>query len=190
MANINLLPWREQANQKRQQQFIAIIAAMVLLSVGIVGATLTVIEAQISNQQQRNAYLAAEEARLDEKIAEIKALKEVKANLERRMRLVERLQNARNLPTYLLDELARIVAPGVYLSSVERKGQNLWINGKSESNNHLANMLRNVEESQWFSNSMIEQIETQDDEFRKLNNFSLRISIKIDKSDEETEDGV
>lgn len=190
MANINLLPWREQANQKRQQQFVAVIMGMVMLSVLIVVATLKFIEFRIEIQEERNQFLLQQQAILDQKIAEIKELKELKANLERRMRLVERLQNARNLPTYLLDELARIVAPGVYLSSVERKGRNLWINGKSESNNHLANMLRNVEESKWFGDSMIEQIETQDDEFRKLNNFSLRISIKIEKTDGELQNGV
>ncbi|NRA82423.1 MAG: PilN domain-containing protein [Gammaproteobacteria bacterium] len=179
MPNINLLPWREEAKQKRVQEFYAIIGAAFALAVLLVVGVLQFVGSKIELQQRKNNYLQQEITIVEQKISEIKTLRETKNNLKKRMDLVERLQNTRNLPTYLLDTMAKIVAPGVYLSQIKREGNAMWIEGLSESNNHLANTIRNVETSQWYSEPLLQKINTKTEQLRQLNKFSMRVNINL-----------
>lgn len=177
MPNINLLPWRERAKQQREQQFYSMIGAAFAVTVLVVIVVLQVIGGEIELQQLKNNFLKQEIAIVEQKISEIKALRETKENLKKRMDLVERLQNTRNLPTYLLDSLAKVVSPGVYLEQIQRDGDTLWIEGLSESNNHLANTIRNVETSQWYNNPRLQKINSKTKQLRQLNKFSMRVDI-------------
>lgn len=188
MPNINLLPWRELAKQKRERHFYSVLGCAFAVAVLIVVAVMQIIGSEIELQQQKNDFLKQEIAIVDQKIVEIRALRETKENLKKRMDLVERLQNTRNLPTYLLDSMAKVISPGVYLNKIERKGHTLWIEGLSESNNHLANTIRNVETSQWYSNPLLQKINAKTEQLRQLNKFSMRVDINL-RSNQEGQNG-
>jgi len=177
MANINLLPWREEAKLRKQNEF-NMFAGFALL-VGILCAIVLsmMLDSELALQSSKSKYIQAEISIIDGKIREIKALRKAKLDLKKRMDLIERLQNARSLSTHLLDSLAKLMAPGVYLESVQRRDNTLWIEGLTESNNHLANMLRNFENSQWFKDPLVKQIDLQKNSLRQLNKFSLRVDI-------------
>jgi type IV pilus assembly protein PilN len=177
MPNINLLPWREEDKLRRQNEF-NMFAGFALL-VGILCAIFLsmLLDNELALQSSKNRYLQNETAIINGKIVEIKELRKTKADLKKRMDLIEKLQNARSLSTHLLDSLAKLMSPGVYLESVQRRDNTLWIEGLTESNNHLANMLRNFEHSQWFKDPLIRQIDLQEGSLRKLNKFSLRVDI-------------
>lgn len=72
----------------------------------------------------------------------------------------------------------RVVPAGIYLSSIEKKGSLLLIEGRSESNNNVANMMRKVKASEWLTDPNMQSIVTQDDELRQLQRFNLRVSVK------------
>ena len=177
MANINLLPWREEAREKQKRDYLGILAAVFIGASLVVYLALTVIDMMTEEQRGRNAYLQGEIQLLEKQIAEIKKIRERKKDIERRTEIILNLQQARNLPTHVLDELVRIVPPGIYLSSIEKKGSLLWIQGRSESNNNVANMMRKVEASMWLHDPSMQSIVAQNDEMRQLQRFSLRVSI-------------
>lgn len=177
MATINLLPWREEAKRQRQTQFNIMAGATFAVAALIVVLVTTLIDNSIALQEKKNQYIKNEIVIVDHKIKEIKQLRQAKENLKKRMNLIERLQNTRNLSTHLLDSIASVIAPGVYLSSVERHGETISFKGLAESNNHLANMLRNIENSQWLKNPLVQHINAKNDEVRQLNSFSLRVDI-------------
>ncbi|NRA61124.1 MAG: PilN domain-containing protein [Psychrobium sp.] len=179
MARINLLPWRNEVKQQRQKQFNMAATFILLLAVIFVVLLSYMADLTLVNQQQRNQYLQQEISILDKKIVEIVRLKQIKKDLSHRVLLIEQLQNSRNLSTHLLDELAKIISPGVYLNKVARKGDIMWLEGLSESNSHLANMIRNVEKSLWYQNPLLQQINLNSDAPRQLNSFSLRMDIVI-----------
>lgn len=178
MANINLLPWREEAKLRRQNEFNMTAGLSLLLGILVTVILSMLLSSQLELQERKSNYLKDEIAVIDGQIAEIRELRKAKADLKKRMDLIERLQNARSLSTHLLDSLAKLMVPGVYLESVERKGNTLWIEGLTESNNHLANMLRNFENSQWFKDPLMNQTTgVQESSLRQLNKFSLRVEV-------------
>ncbi|GMA84184.1 hypothetical protein GCM10025855_37170 [Shewanella glacialipiscicola] len=112
MANINLLPWREEAREKQKRDYIGILAVVFLASAILVYVAVSLLEIMTDEQQTRNAYLQSEISLLDTQIAEIKKINERKKDIERRTDIILNLQQSRNLPTHVLDELVRIVPPG------------------------------------------------------------------------------
>ncbi|KVX01905.1 PilN domain-containing protein [Shewanella frigidimarina] len=180
MANINLLPWREEAREKQKRDFIGILALVFLVTSLVVYLFLGFLEVVIDDQRERNAYLEAEISLLDTQIKEISKITERKKDIERRTEIILNLQQSRNLPTHVLDELVRIVPPGIYLSSIEKKGSVLLIEGRSESNNNVANMMRKVKTSSYLNDPSMQSIVTQNEELRQLQRFKLRVTIRDD----------
>lgn len=177
MANINLLPWREEAREKQKRDFIGILALVFIVTSLFVYLFISYLELVTDDQRQRNNYLQTEISLLDTQIAEIKKITERKKDIERRTEIILGLQQSRNLPTHVLDELVRIVPPGIYLSSVDKKGSILWIEGRSESNNNVANMMRKVKTSTYLSDPSMQSIVTQNENLRQLQRFKLRVTI-------------
>lgn len=188
MANINLLPWREEAREKQKRDYIGILALVFLGSSLIIFLSLSVLDMVTDNQKSRNAYLQNEIQLLEKQIAEIKQIRTRKKDIERRTEIILNLQQSRNLPTHVLDELVRIVPPGIYLSSIEKKGSLLWIEGRSESNNNVANMMRKVKTSKWLLDPNMQSIVAHNEELRQLQRFSLKVTISeadnMDNSDQ------
>ncbi|MCG9714416.1 PilN domain-containing protein [Shewanella insulae] len=184
MANINLLPWREEAREKQKRDYLGILAAVFIGAALVVYLALTVLDMMTEEQRGRNAYLQGEIQLLEKQIAEIKKIRERKKDIERRTEIILNLQQARNLPTHVLDELVRVVPPGIYLSSIEKKGSLLWIQGRSESNNNVANMMRKIKASMWLHDPNMQSIVSQNDEMRQLQRFSLRVSIGEEGADD------
>ncbi|BDM65921.1 fimbrial protein [Shewanella sp. NFH-SH190041] len=178
MANINLLPWREEAREKQKRDYMGILVLVFLMSALCVYLFLGGINMLIEQQQERNHYLQSEIQLLEKQIAEIRQIKKRKANIERRTEIILDLQQARNLPTHVLDELVRVVPAGIYLSEVEKKGSMLWINGRSESNNNVANMMRRVNSSDWLHEPNMQSIVSDQDTQRSLQRFDLNITVR------------
>lgn len=177
MANINLLPWREELKQKQRQEYLSALLASAIIAAVIMFGISTYYGGQIDAQNERNQYLLTESAILDQKIAELNSLKSQKEELEQRLQLVQDLQESRNLVTQLFNTMADMVPPGVYLKKVEKSGRVIKIEGISESNNRLAALVRNIEEVEWFANASIQRITMDEIRPKLLSRFVMTIEI-------------
>ncbi len=178
MAYINLLPWREEALKVKQKEFFTILTAVGLLAFALIFAVNLYFQARVDGQTARNQFLKNEIQKLDIQIAEIKTLNEKKAALQERIDVVEQLQRSRNVGTQILDEIAKIIPNGVYITQLDKQGNSIEIIGKSESNNHLANMIRAIELSDLFTDATPESITSDDDSPKLLSSFKMRVKIQ------------
>ena len=178
MPHINLLPWREASRKEAQKQYLSILFLVTLVSFGSMFFISMVYSSMKEGQNLRNGFLTAEIVVLDRRIAEIKELDKKKESLQQRMRLIEELQSSRNLGTQIMDELAKMVPSGVYLTSLERKDRALQIVGKSESNNRLSSMLRQLEGSYLFEKPVMQDIVAVEKQSRLLSDFKMQFSVK------------
>jgi type IV pilus assembly protein PilN len=193
MIRINLLPHREAKRKQKQAAFIAMLVLGGLLGVAIVLLVGGWNASRIAIQEQRNSVLSTENAELDKKIKDIATLKEEINALKSRQQAVEDLQGDRNQPVYLFDELVRQTPEGVYLKSFEQNGQRVVLNGYAQSQERVAELLRNLSgNSPWLERPELTEVKaatlTQNKVVRKAVEFTLAVAIKRAR-EEEAEDG-
>jgi len=177
MAHVNLLPWREKQRQHQKKQYLmtlVAVAAFIGLIFWFIGQA---IDQTIKHQQSRNAYLNREIAVLDAQIAQIQKIKESKNAIEQRMSLIEQLQASRNVAAIIFDELANIVPSGVTFSSMKRSGNQVQVEGMSDSNNHLSDFIRALDASSVFSGAELSSIKADTDSSIAISNYTLTFII-------------
>ncbi|UUO23958.1 pilus assembly protein PilN [Colwellia sp. M166] len=178
MAYINLLPWREEAEKAKQREYFTVLTAVALGTFALVFLVNQFYQMRIDGQNTRNQFLQNEIKVLDLRIAKIKSLNEKKKELKKRTNVIEQLQRSRNVGTQVLNEIAQVVPNGIYLTRLEKQGNSLSIVGKSESNNHLANMIREIERSDLFEGAILESITSNDATSKLLSDFKMQVRIK------------
>jgi len=189
MAGINLLPWREEARKKSQQQFVMSAVAAVTLGVLVVGAGYTYMEGRISYQNQRNTYIQNEIKRLDIALKEIKTLDANRKALLDRIAVIERLQSTRPGIVHLFDEMVNALPKGLYLTQLSQKENKIKLEGKAESSARVSSYMNRLNASPWLSSSDLNTIKV---DFKNNNNrlryFSLNVTQLLKSGgDEENE---
>lgn len=144
MILINLLPHREAARKRRREMFYVGLGASAFAGALVAGGVYLWFAAQISTQQERNNVLAGEIRRLEAQIKDIATLQEEIQALRARQQAVEDLQADRNMPVHLLNELARQLPDGVYLTSMKQTNDRVAIAGTAQSNERVSELLRNL----------------------------------------------
>ena len=177
MSTINLLPWREELKRKQKIIFfIALIAtSLAVLFVCYLGKIY--IDLKIEDQTKRNHFLQTEILILDKHIAEIDLIKKGKNELERRISLIQQLEQKRNAATRLFNVLPEITPNGVYLTSVNFSHGKIKVTGLTESNEQVSHMVRKVEETQWLTDASLPSIVSGPTKPIKLFKFSMNFSV-------------
>lgn len=184
MIRINLLPHREIKRKQQQKEFFIMLGAIAVLGAVIWGAVHSFLGGRLEEQNGRNTYLETEIATLDKQIEEIKKLKEQTAALLQRKKVVEALQANRAETVYLLDQLVRQLPDGVYLKSVQQKGNKVTIYGFAQSNARVSTFMRNLESSPYLEKPSLIEIHAVADKNSRLNEFSL--NVLLSRAKEET----
>lgn len=189
MIKINLLPHREARRKERRTAFIALMAVSVMAGALIVLFVGGLIAAQISEQEERNAFITAENAKLDIEIKEIAALRQEIEGLIARQRAVEDLQSDRNQPVYLMDELVKQVPEGTYLRSFKQAGQRVVIDGYAQSNERVSELLRNMgNNSPWLERPDLVEIRSTNigtgKDQKRVFDFTVNVGIKRPRDQE------
>ncbi|TQV88947.1 PilN domain-containing protein [Aliikangiella coralliicola] len=185
MANINLLPWREELRQEKQRQFLSILGLVAILGVAFMWAVYTYYSTQLDNQRQRNNYLQSEIRKLDSKIKEIQTLEKERQQLVERMNLIQDLQKSRPQVVHVFDEIVGTMPEGVNLASIERKDKDLILNGVAESGPRISKFMRNISTSKWLELGPLEEISGDKNSGANRKNFVLKTKISSPSQDEE-----
>lgn len=162
MSRINLLPWRAERRKQRQQEFYVMLGLSALIAALLSFFIIGYYNAQISGQNERNAFLQGEIAKVQKQIDEIKLLDEKKGRLLARKKVIEELQVNRYQMVHLFDSLVRTIPDGVVLTGIKQEGEQLTLEGRSQSNARVADYMRKLEASGWMTNPEVNVIEAKD----------------------------
>jgi len=181
---INLLPHREEKRQRKKVAFFAGLGVAAAAGLAVVGVWFLVVQQLTSAQQDRNAFLQAEIAKLEVQIKDIATLKAEIESLKARQKAVEDLQIDRNVPVHLLNELVKQTPEGIYFRTIKQDGQTLSVAGVAQTQERISEFLRNAAySSEWLTRpELIESRATSvtgaNREQRRLFDFSMRLGIK------------
>lgn len=146
LTRINLLPYREQIEQRQKQNFQTLMLLAAGIGVGLAALTYMGISAAISKQEERNAFLTQEIELEDKKLGEIKKLREEKRNFLDRKQKIEELQHKRFQAAYIVDTLNVLIPDGTYLTAIkaDTAPDTYLLNGRATSDNKIAIFMRSI----------------------------------------------
>ena len=155
MAKINLLPWRDELREQRKKKFVAFCVGVAALGVASVFSGWVYFDQKLDDQEQANQLIVSTNQNLDAQLKSLDGLQERRNAIIERMKLIQGLQGQRPITVRLVDELVRVTQPTMYLSKFTRTGDKFTIEGKAESPNTVAELLRNLEASPWYRNAFM-----------------------------------
>ena len=145
LTRINLLPYREEIKQRKQQQFKVLMLGAFAVGLGLAAATYLGIDNAISNQEGRNNFLQTEIDRLDRELGELDKLQQEKEAFLAKKLKVEELQEKRYQAAYILDSLNTLTPDNTYLTALEAESPTSYkISGHAISDNKIAVMMRSL----------------------------------------------
>ncbi len=173
-TTINLLPWREERRKQQQQEFIVMLVVAAVVGGLLFWVWQGSVDQQTADQRARNSHIQAKTAELDEKIKEIKELKQRRAELVARMEVIQSLQGNRPSIVYVFDQLVKTLPDGVYYDEIKRQGALFTIKGLAESNNRISRLMRNLDQSDWFEEANLLNVSAREND-SEVNSFTLTV---------------
>ena len=190
MAQINLLPWREERRQELKKDFLITTGLVVALGVGLLLLGDRMVDGQIEHQKARNQYLSDNIKVLDEQVAEIRELQKKRNQLLDRMRVIQELQGNRPIIVRVLDQLVRTVPDGVFYTNLQTKDKTINIRGVAESNNRVSSLMRRLDSSDWLANPNLDAVKATPEYGDQANTFNLTVQIQAPESENKAEEGL
>lgn len=185
---INLLPHREIKRAARRRQFGVLLVSVLILAAGVIGLGQGVISSRLDNQDERNAYLQQEIAKLDIQIKKIRKIKEETQALLERKQVVETLQSNRTEVVHLFDEIIRILPEGLYVNSVRQVGDQIELLGYTQSSARVSTLMRSLEDSPWFEQPSLVEIRAATVNNLRANEFNLKVKQSKQKLEGESQE--
>ena len=189
MAQINLLPWREERRQELKKDFLVTVGLVLALGVGLILLADRVVDAQIQDQNKRNQYLAGNIKVLDGQVAEIRELEKKRNQLLDRMRVIQELQGNRPIIVRVLDQLVRTVPDGVFYTALQTKDKTITIRGVAESNNRVSSLMRRLDSSDWLASPNLDAVRAAPEYGEQANTFNLTVKIQAPDSEKTAGEG-
>jgi len=183
MAQINLLPWREERREERQQYFFAAVGAGVIFAAAVLYGVIFFANDFIEEQNRRNSFLNTEITVLDKKIKEIKTLEAQRDRLLARMQVIQELQASRPKVVKVFDALVRTVPEGIHLDKVVRQGDALTLNGVAQSNARVSVFMRQLDDNLEFNESKLNVIKRSSSKENAIRNFTLGVNESKPKNE-------
>lgn len=158
MVNINLLPWRDELREERKKSFFVKLIGSVIIAAGFVYLGGEYFNEKVNQQNARNEYIKAESSVLENRVKEINDLKDRKQKLVERMKIIQDLQGNRPVTGRIFEQLVKTLPDGVYFTETQLQGKRLTISGVAESNSLISRLMRNLDDSGWLENSVLDSV--------------------------------
>lgn len=207
MARINLLPWRQEERLRKNKEFNVVLGAAALLAALLVGATFLFFNSQLDAQNQANAAIEAENARLDGVNKEIETLEQRREEMIAQMKLIQDLQGKRSVPVRVWEDIARAIPSAMYLVRMTRTDDLITIEGFADNANVVSDLVRRLDASPWLADSRIPTIQSKVEAYQAVparpqskdgtprqpypedNYISFTITTTVVTEDKKTEEG-
>ena len=181
MAQVNLLPWREQRRAELKTQFFVVLGVMALVGVVLVSSVNGLVQKKIGIQDARNELIKIGQAGLEEDIETITKLEKQRDQLTGRLRVIQDLQGKRSVIVHQLDEITRIIPDGIYLTKLTKEGEKFQVEGIAQVNAQISHLLRNFSHSVWFKDPVLAGVDAREgqDSASRGNHFALSVLENI-----------
>lgn len=181
MIKINLLTEAKPAKKKRGVSALGgagrlnlfLIIGGLLIGVLVVGVQWWVEASRLREQQEKNRVAQQEVTRLEAILKEVQEFENKKAQLEKKVKLIEALKANQRGPVRLMDEVSTALPDLLWLEKLEVKGNLITIDGRALNPPAVANFLENLKRVSSFQEPKVRSINAAAVREANLYNFGL-----------------
>lgn len=154
MIRINLLPVRAVKKREMGRQVLALYAAVLIAAV--VGNYLWYAnrDSELQKANQGIAQTRAKIAELEKVIGEVTNINARKAEVEKKLAVLDTLRKGRNGPVRMLDALSSAMPKKVWLKDFVEASNSVTINGSAVSHDEVAELMRGLGGMVWTPKGM------------------------------------
>lgn len=174
MIKINLLPVRASKKSAAGRTWIVIFLIVVAASVGGNYIWLHQTDARVDEVKDRIARDRVENKKLEGVIGQVKDLKKAKDEMKQKLGVLNKLKEGRQGPVRMMDELATIIPPHVWLTSWEEAGGAVNISGVGTTHEEVAGFMKAMRQSKYFDN-----VSLKNDRMVKDNEVQFTITCNV-----------
>jgi len=186
MIEINLLPVREakRAADLRQQLM------QLLLVLLFVGAGIGFVNSEMNDRlvlaRARVVQMQRDIDQFKPQLEQVAAFRKKKAELEKKIDVIDEHDRARSGPLRLMSELASRAPDRLWLTAVSTDGGSIKLKGASLDNELVAVFLRGLSDSEYFDNVDLDgtKLESGSGDLKTVS-FGIRANLVTPKEDEE-----
>lgn len=183
MITINLLPVREERRKAWARQFLLIVLAAVAASAGLSVTHYWWYRGEVQDAKDVAAGIQRDIDGFAPQLAQVEKFRAAKADIEKKLKVIDELSLARSGPVHLFDEIATHLPDRMWLTSMDVKGQALTIQGVSLDNELVALFLTALNSSPYFEEVELLQTEAKEVGGYKLNAFELSATLSSQSGD-------
>jgi len=136
----------------------------------------TVASIQLSDLKEESILIQQQNEILKKKIGKIKNLDGLRTDVERKLDLVDRLQEGRFRSLKTLNAIASIIPENVWLDVIADHGGDIELSGLGESNRAVASFMRRLDQSAVFTDVRLGEINRVVVNGLPMRRFSLSLS--------------
>jgi type IV pilus assembly protein PilN len=177
MIRVNLLPVREERRRADLQQFGLILALALVGSIAMVGLFHIKLSHDVSAAKAAVADTQQQISGFEPQLKQLEEYRKTKAEIEKKLGVIERLDASRAGPVRVFDELATHAPARLWLTKLEARGGTLRIEGMSLDNELVALFLTALNESAYFDNVELRETTAKEMSGYKLNEFALSATL-------------
>jgi type IV pilus assembly protein PilN len=159
MIEINLLPVREARRKADLRDVLMQLVLALLITIG--GAT--IVHSRISDELNlaaaRVRQMETDIEQFKPQLAKVAEFRKRKANLQKKIDVIDGLDRARSGPVRIMDELAIRTPNRLWIKSLVTKGTTITLKGESLDNEIVAQFLKALGESDQFINVELDSTE-------------------------------
>ncbi|NOZ84708.1 MAG: hypothetical protein GXP49_00290 [Deltaproteobacteria bacterium] len=182
MIRINLLPVKAARKREYGQQQL-ILFVVILLGIGVALYTwYDYEEQQIEKLKSEISEVRKEIKRLENVIGEVKQIKEKKAELQKRLDVIDTLKRGKTGPVRMMDDLSQRIPKKVWLVELSQDGTEISMHGAAMNNEVIANFLRALEKSPYFKNVKLHTVKHKKAGSLEYKEFELACSVVYGKA--------
>lgn len=157
MIKINLLPHRaeQQGSSLKLQAAVGAVALVVVLAT--CAYFLAEINGRIDDTKAQITQVTNEVARLQSIIGEIDKIKERKADLEKKLAVIDELEMGRLDTVRLMENLSRATPEQLWFEKVDYKAKRVSISGAALDNQVIAQFIQKLNQTPGFSGVVLSE---------------------------------
>jgi type IV pilus assembly protein PilN len=178
MIKVNLLPVKKRKRQKPVPVFVISMIGITLLAAAILAYLIFFFNGRITERQAKVRENEAKISELKRKLKDVEDYEKRNAMFQQRKEIIETLGRNKSLPVKMLDEISKLLAPGVWLTSMDVKSDSISLNCTAFSNSDVVNFVDSLKNSKLFADVyLVESVQAQKEGI-SLYNFKLTFKVK------------